>query len=195
MSMLKTNENRGNLIILSGPSAVGKGTVLRALLEEYDDVCYSVSATTRKPRKGEVNGVHYFFMSQDKFKESIENNEFIEWAKVHNNYYGTPRNYVEDTLKSGKDVILEIDIQGARQVADSFSEGVFVFLAPPSMEELKSRIYKRGTETEDVIQTRMSNATKELEEIDRYDYLIINDEVENAVNKLKSIIIAERCKI
>jgi guanylate kinase len=193
--MLKTNENRGNLIILSGPSAVGKGTVLRALLEEYDDVCYSVSATTRKPRKGEVNGVHYFFMSQDKFKESIENNEFIEWAKVHNNYYGTPRNYVEDTLKSGKDVILEIDIQGARQVADSFSEGVFVFLAPPSMEELKSRIYKRGTETEDVIQTRMSNATKELEEIDRYDYLIINDEVENAVNKLKSIIIAERCKI
>ncbi|OCL28145.1 guanylate kinase [Orenia metallireducens] len=193
--MLKTNENRGNLIILSGPSAVGKGTVLRALLEEYDDVCYSVSATTREPRKGEVNGVHYFFMSQDKFKESIENNEFIEWAKVHNNYYGTPRNYVEDTLKSGKDVILEIDIQGARQVADSFSEGVFVFLAPPSMEELKSRIYKRGTETEDVIQTRMSNATKELEEIDRYDYLIINDEVENAVNKLKSIIIAERCKI
>jgi len=193
--MLNNRENRGNLIILSGPSAVGKGTVLRALLEEYNDVCYSVSATTRKPREGEVDGVHYFFMSQDEFKDSIENDEFIEWAKVHNNYYGTPRHYVQETLKSGKDVILEIDIQGARQVAESFSEGVFVFLAPPSMEELKSRIYKRGTETEDVIQTRMSNATKELEEIDRYDYLIINDEVENAVNKLKSIIIAERCKI
>ncbi|PRX25089.1 guanylate kinase [Orenia metallireducens] len=195
MSMLNNRENRGNLIILSGPSAVGKGTVLRALLEEYDEVCYSVSATTREPREGEIDGVHYFFMSQDEFRASIKNDEFIEWAKVHNNYYGTPRNYVEETLKSGKDVILEIDIQGARQVAESFSEGVFVFLAPPSMEELKSRIYKRGTETEDAIQTRMSNATKELEEIDRYDYLIINDEVENAVDKLKSIIIAERCKI
>ncbi|WP_097018802.1 guanylate kinase [Orenia metallireducens] len=193
--MLNNRENRGNLIILSGPSAVGKGTVLRALLEEYDEVCYSVSATTREPREGEIDGVHYFFMSQDEFRASIKNDEFIEWAKVHNNYYGTPRNYVEETLKSGKDVILEIDIQGARQVAESFSEGVFVFLAPPSMEELKSRIYKRGTETEDAIQTRMSNATKELEEIDRYDYLIINDEVENAVDKLKSIIIAERCKI
>ncbi len=193
--MLKDIDTTGNLIILSGPSAVGKGTVLKALLEDYNNICYSVSATTRQPRLGEVDGKNYFFMSQLGFKKLIEEDEFIEWAEVHNNYYGTPRKYVQETLETGKDVILEIDIQGARQVKETFPEGVFVFLAPPSLEELKARIYKRGTETEAAIKTRMNNASKELEEIKSYDYLIINDQVDNAVNKLKSIIIAERCKI
>ncbi|TDX46749.1 guanylate kinase [Orenia marismortui] len=193
--MLNYKDKRGNLIILSGPSAVGKGTVLRALLKDYDDICYSVSATTRQPRQGELDGKDYFFMSLNKFKKLIKEDEFIEWAEVHNNYYGTPRSYVEETLATGKDVILEIDIQGAKQVKESFDEGIFVFLAPPSLEELKSRINKRGTETQEAINTRMKNATKEIEEINKYDYLIINDKVASAVDKLKSIIIAERCKL
>ncbi|WP_018247272.1 guanylate kinase [Orenia marismortui] len=193
--MLNYKDKRGNLIILSGPSAVGKGTVLRALLKDYDDICYSVSATTRQPRQGELDGKDYFFMSLNKFKKLIKEDEFIEWAEVHNNYYGTPKSYVEETLATGKDVILEIDIQGAKQVKESFDEGIFVFLAPPSLEELKSRINKRGTETQEAINTRMKNATKEIEEINKYDYLIINDKVASAVDKLKSIIIAERCKL
>ncbi|MCK8818217.1 guanylate kinase [Natroniella sulfidigena] len=186
---------RGNLIVLSGPSAVGKGTVLSFLLEEYDDICYSVSATTREPREGEEDGIDYFFMSTKKFKSLIKKNEFIEWAKVHNNYYGTPKKYVEETLASGRDVILEIDIQGAKQVKDSFAEGIFVFLAPPSLDELESRIYGRGTESEKAIETRLENASKELKQVEEYDYLIINDQVEKAVKKLKAIIVAEKCKV
>ncbi|WP_027340741.1 guanylate kinase [Halonatronum saccharophilum] len=193
--MLNSKNNKGNLIVLSGPSAVGKGTVLRSLLQDYNDISYSVSATTRKPREGEVDGIDYFFMSKDKFKNLVDDGEFIEWAKVHNNYYGTPKNYVKETLAKGKDVILEIDIQGAKQVRDNFSGGVFVFLAPPSLEDLKDRITKRGTESDSVIDLRMENATKELEEAKNYDYLIVNDEVDRAVDKLRSVIIAQRCMI
>ncbi len=192
---MKDKGLKGNLIVLSGPSGVGKGTVLRALLDDYRDICYSVSATTRKPRRGEVDGVDYFLISEEEFKELVEKNEFIEWAEVHNNYYGTPINYVEETLEKGNDVILEIDIQGARQIIDTYQEAVFVFLAPPSLEELKSRIYGRGTESEEVIKTRLNNANKELEEAERYDYLIVNDKLDQAIEKLKSVIIAERCRI
>ena len=186
---------KGNLIVLSGPSGVGKGTVLQALLKKYDNICYSISATTRAPREGEKDGVDYFFMDEKKFKTWIREDKFIEWAKVHNNYYGTPRSYVQETLASGKDVILEIDIQGAKQVKEKFAEGIFIFLAPPSLKELENRIYNRGTEKETEIETRLKNAKKELQEIKNYDYLLVNDIVKEAVEKLKSVIIANRCKI
>lgn len=187
--------NEGNLIVLSGPSGVGKGTVLKALLKKYDNICYSISATTRPPREDEKDGVDYFFMDEDKFKTWIKEDKFIEWAKVHNNYYGTPRSYVQETLASGKDVILEIDIQGAKQVKERCEDGIFIFLAPPSLEELENRIYNRGTEGEDDIQVRLKNAKKELQEIENYDYLVVNDIVKEAVERLKSVIIANRCKI
>ncbi|KXS43332.1 MULTISPECIES: guanylate kinase [unclassified Candidatus Frackibacter] len=186
---------KGKLIILSGPSAVGKGTVIEALMAEYQDIAYSISATTRKPRSGEKDGVDYFFLSEKEFKQKIKEDEFIEWAEVHGNYYGTPKDYVEDTMAKGQDVILEIDIQGAAQVKDKYAEEVFIFLAPPSLKELESRIHKRGTDSKEAIEVRMENATEEMEKAENYDYMIVNDKVEKAVEQLKAIIIAERCKI
>lgn len=193
--MKEQQDQRGNLIILSGPSGVGKGTVLSALMKDYDDIHYSVSATTRKPRVGEKNGDDYYFMSEDKFESLVEKDEFLEWAEVHNNYYGTPKKYVEENLDQGEDVILEIDIQGAQQIKDKYPDGVFIFLLPPSLEELKARIHHRGTETEEAIKTRMKNAEKEMNKVENYDYAVINEQIEEAINKLKAIIIAERCKI
>lgn len=191
--MLKSEE--GKLIILSGPSAVGKGTVITALMDEYQDISYSVSVTTRQPRVDEEDGVDYFFVSEAEFREMIDNDEFIEWAKVHENYYGTPKKYVEDTLAAGQDVILEIDIQGAVQVKKRYQQGVFIFLAPPSLEELEARIQKRGTDSQKAIEVRMENATEEMERAENYDYIVVNDEVDGAVERVKSIIIAERCKV
>ncbi|SJZ31007.1 guanylate kinase [Selenihalanaerobacter shriftii] len=186
---------KGKLLILSGPSAVGKGTVIDALMGKYQDIAYSISVTTRQPRPGERDGIDYFFVSKEKFSEMIENNELIEWAKVHGNYYGTPKSYVEETLNTEQDVILEIDIQGAAQVKEKYEYGVFVFLAPPSLKELESRIYKRGTDSQESIEVRMENASKEMKKVEDYDYIIVNDEIEKAVKKLKAIIIAERCKV
>ncbi|MGM0471364.1 MAG: guanylate kinase [Bacillota bacterium] len=190
-----TMYEEGKLIILSGPSAVGKGTVIEALMSEYQDISYSVSVTTRCPRPGEKDGVDYFFVSKDKFKEMIDCDEFIEWAKVHGNYYGTPRKYVQNRLANGQDVILEIDTQGANQVKKKCRQGVFIFLAPPSLEELESRIQKRGADSEQSIELRMENASEEMERAENYDYIVVNDQVSRAVKKLKSIIIAERCKV
>ena len=188
-------KQKGNLIILSGPSGVGKGTILKELLKDYVDICYSISTTTRQAREGEEDGVDYFFITEDKFKSLVQEDEFIEWAKVHNNYYGTPKKYVEKKLKQGQDVILEIDTQGAKQLKKDYDKGVFIFLAPPSLVELKNRLYKRGTESQAVIKTRLDNAKKELADIEQYDYLIVNDKIEQAVEELKSVIIAERCRI
>ena len=193
--MLKEQDMRGNLIVLSGPSGVGKGTILSALMDNYDDIHYSISATTRESRVGEEDGKDYYFMSENKFKSLVEKDEFLEWAQVHDNYYGTPKKYVEENLDKGEDVILEIDIQGAQQIKEKFPQGVFIFLLPPSLEELKSRIHHRGTETEEAIQTRMKNAKKEMNKVKNYDYAVVNDEIEEAINKLEAIIIAERCKV
>lgn len=186
---------RGKLFVLSGPSAVGKGTVLDALLKEVDDLRYSVSATTRKPRPGERNGIDYFFLSEDEFQARLEAGEFLEWAIVHGNYYGTPKEYVFKTLEDGEDVILEIDIQGAEQVKKASTEGVFIFLAPPSWEDLKDRIYNRGTEEYEAIDLRLNNAREEFKKMRDYDYVVVNDQVPRAVQKVKSIIIAERCRV
>ncbi|MBM7095824.1 guanylate kinase [Bacillus sp. H-16] len=187
-------KDRGLLIVLSGPSGVGKGTVCAALRNHDTDIQYSVSATTRTPREGEVDGVNYFFKPKEEFEAMIKNNQLLEWAKYVDNYYGTPRDYVEETLAQGKDVILEIEVQGALQVRESFSEGVFIFLMPPSLKELRSRLQGRGTETKDLIDSRMTVAKEEIEMMNKYDYVVENDEVELAVERIKSIVTAEHCK-
>ncbi|WP_153726579.1 guanylate kinase [Heliorestis convoluta] len=187
--------NRGVLIVISGPSGAGKGTLCRLLLEKEKDIKLSVSATTRLPRAGEVEGTHYFFMKKADFIQQINENAFLEWAQVYDNYYGTPRKQVEEFLSQGKNVLLEIDIQGALQVKKHYQEAALIFIAPPSLEELAKRIYGRGTDSKEVIQKRLRLASEELEYIDKYDYCIINDEVERATERLQAIVAAERSRI
>ncbi|MGM8214414.1 guanylate kinase [Bacillaceae bacterium W0354] len=187
-------DERGILFILSGPSGVGKGTVRKRLFEEDQDLLYSISVTTRQPREGEVDGVDYFFKSKEEVEQMIENNELIEYAEYVGNYYGTPRKYVEDSLAKGKDVFLEIEVKGAMQVRENFSEGVFIFLFPPSLEELKNRIITRGTETEDLVRNRLLEAKKEIDMMEAYDYVVVNDQVDEAVKRIQSIVISEHCK-
>ncbi|NOU68296.1 guanylate kinase [Paenibacillus sp. LMG 31461] len=185
---------RGILIVLSGPSGVGKGTVCAALRKVAPDIVYSVSATTRSPRQGEVDGVNYFFKTREQFQQLIETDEVLEWAEYVGNFYGTPRRFVEDTLRSGHDVILEIEVQGALQVKQKFDEGVFIFLLPPSLDELENRIVTRGTETDEVIRSRMSVAIDEIRLMEHYDYAIVNDHVDTACAKIQAILAAEHCK-
>ncbi|HHX68669.1 MAG: guanylate kinase [Miniphocaeibacter sp.] len=185
----------GFLLVLSGPSGVGKGTVCEALLKKRKDIKYSISATTRKKRPQEKNGENYYFLSLDEFKDKIEDGEFIEYAKVHGNYYGTPKSYVVDRIGEGDIVILEIDVQGALQVKENYPGAVYIFLLPPDMKELRNRIEKRATEDEETINLRMNNAKNELSFIDKYDYAVINDEIEKTVNKIECIIEAEKLKV
>ncbi|MBS5937686.1 guanylate kinase [Clostridium sartagoforme] len=187
--------NRGVLIVISGPSGAGKGTICKALLEKHKNIYLSVSATTRQPREGEVEGVNYYFLTKDDFEEKVRNNGFLEYANVHGNFYGTPKVNVEKMLEDGKDVILEIDIQGALQVKENFKEGVFIFILPPSMEELKQRIIKRGSETEESLMTRFKNAYKEINYVSKYNYAVVNDTLEVAVAKVEGIITAEKCRV
>lgn len=186
---------KGSLFVFSGPSGVGKGTVLENLLDNYKEVVYSISATTRPRREGEMDGEDYFFLSDEIFFEMVKENKFIEWAKVHDNYYGTPRDFVDKTLEDGKDIILEIDIQGAKMVRNNYPDAVYIFLSPPSMEELENRLNKRGTENEKNKAIRLRNAQIELREKEKYNYQIINDNLNEAVDKLRSILIAEKCRI
>lgn len=185
---------RGILFVLSGPSGVGKGTVNRSLRNQWDGLEFSISVTTRKPREGEEDGVDYFFKSREEFEKMIEQNELLEHAEYVGNYYGTPLQYVEQTLAEGKDVLLEIEVQGALQVRKLVPEGVFIFLAPPSLDELRNRIVGRGTETEELIDNRMKVAKEELEMMDHYDYVVENDEIQAACDRIKAISIAEHCK-
>ncbi|MCD1257907.1 guanylate kinase [Paenibacillus athensensis] len=185
---------RGILIVLSGPSGVGKGTVCAALRKMSPDIVYSVSATTRSPRQGEVEGVNYFFKSREQFQQLIEADEMLEWAEYVGNFYGTPRRFVEETLRAGHDVILEIEVQGALKVKQSFAEGVFIFLLPPSLDELQNRIVTRGTETDEIIRSRMSVAVDEIKLMEHYDYAIVNDRVETACAKIQAILTAEHCR-
>ncbi len=182
----------GILFVLSGPSGVGKGTVLDKLLEDYHDVKYSISATTRAPRAGEVDGEDYFFKTTEQFQKIEAENGFIESALVHNNYYGTPKEYVDQTLAKGEDIILEIDIQGARQVRKAYPDAIYIFLVPPSLEELGNRLDRRGSETPESKKIRLGNAQLELKEVHKYDYEILNDELERTVKRLKEIISKEK---
>ena len=185
---------KGLLIVLSGPSGVGKGTVCSSLRQEQEDIIYSVSATTRNPRAGELDGSNYFFKTKEEFEKMIQNNELLEWAEYVGNYYGTPRAFVEETLNKGKDIILEIEVQGALKVKETYPDGIFVFLMPPSFEELKNRIIHRGTENPESLLNRMNVAREELQMMRHYDYAVVNDEVEKAVKRIQSIIEAERLR-
>lgn len=187
--------NKGFLLVISGPSGVGKGTVLHDLMNTQNNLVYSVSATTRKKREGEIEGVSYFYKSHEDFEKMISEDKFLEYAHVHNNYYGTPREFVENKINEGKIVILEIDVQGALNVKKNTDNGVFIFLAPPSLQELKKRIVGRGTETDEDIKIRMTNARKELEYIKDYDYLVVNDHLNSAITSVNEIINAEKHRV
>ena len=187
---------RGLLIVLSGPSGVGKGTVRAAIfLKGEQKFVYSISATTRQPRTGETDGVDYFFKTREEFEQMIQNKQLLEYAEYVGNYYGTPLEYVENTLATGKDVFLEIDVQGAIQVRELMPEGVFIFLTPPDLNELESRIVNRGTDSDEVIAKRMKTAREELELMKYYDYSVVNDTVDNAVQKIEAIIQTEHLRI
>ncbi|MGX7348122.1 guanylate kinase [Aerococcus vaginalis] len=191
-------KSKGLLVVLSGPSGVGKGTVRKALFntkEGQDQFYYSVSATTRQPRAGEVDGKDYFFITKENFEEMINEERLLEYATYVDNYYGTPIDYVESMTEQGKDVFLEIEVQGALQVKRRMPEGVFIFLAPPNMRELESRIVNRGTDSSEVIAKRMDKARDELQLMTQYDYVVENDEVSRAVERILTIIKAEHLKV
>ncbi|RAI82874.1 guanylate kinase [Macrococcoides goetzii] len=188
-------KEKGLLIVLSGPSGVGKGTVRKAIFDDPEtDFEYSISMTTRNQRVGEVDGVDYFFKSKEEFEALIKDDAFIEYAEYVGNYYGTPVQYVRDTMDAGKDVFLEIEVQGARQVRKKFPEALFIFLAPPTLEHLEQRLIGRGTESQEVIQNRINEARKEVEMMNLYDYVVINDEVMEAKQKVQTIVEAEHLK-
>lgn len=185
---------RGKTFIVSGPSGVGKSTVLQALMERRKNVYFSVSATTREPRPGEVNGVHYHFLDVDTFRSWIAKDEFLEYAEYVGNFYGTPKRFVDDAMNRGLDVILDIEVQGAIQVTSKRSDAVRIFIAPPSWTELERRLTERGTDTLEKIQKRLLRAKVEFQTAHTYDYFVINDSAENAVEELNAIMTAEHCK-
>ena len=187
-------QEKGKLIVISGPSGAGKSTVVFKAIEGREDVCFSTSVTTRKPRPGEVDGREYFFVDPDRFKEMVENDELLEHAEYVANSYGTPRAYVEEKLEAGLNVLLDIEVQGARQVHEKMPDAVKVFIIPPSLETLEKRLKGRGTDTERAIEARLIRARQEYQEADFYDYLIINDDADKAAKELSAIILAEHCR-
>ena len=187
-------KDKGRLFVVSGPSGAGKSTVLTIALEDRVDTCFSTSVTTRAPRPGEVDGVDYFFIDHQRFYEMVKNNELLEHAEFVSNRYGTPKAYVIQKMEDGFNVILDIEVQGARQVNKKMPDAVKIFIVPPSIEELEHRLRGRGTDSEEAIKGRLTRARQEYLEADFYDYIIINDDVEKAANELTSIINAERCR-
>ncbi|MCC5894987.1 MAG: guanylate kinase [Alkalibacterium sp.] len=189
-------KDRGLLIVLSGPSGVGKGTVRKAIFDNYsNEFDYSISMTTRHKRDGEQEGIDYFFRTKEEFEQLIAEDGLLEFAEYVGNYYGTPLEYVNKTLDEGRDVFLEIEVQGALKVREKMPEGIFVFLSPPDLEELKSRIVNRGTDSDEMIEKRMHKAVEELKLIQYYDYVVENDTVENAARKIRNIIESEHLKV
>lgn len=185
----------GILFVISGPSGVGKGTIKDNLLPRLNNIKLSISATTRMPREGEVNGQDYFFLLAEQFSSMLDRGDFLEHAQVYTNMYGTPKQYVMENLQNGCDVLLEIDIQGAMQVKQKMPQGVFIFIEPPSIEELSRRICNRGKDSEESIARRLAACKEEMEHLRYYDYSVVNDDLEEAVNKVQAIIVAERCRI
>jgi len=193
--MIKT-KSRGLFIVISGPSGAGKGTVCQKLIKSNPNIWLSVSATTREKRPDEIDGENYFFITKDQFIDKIENGEFLEYAVVHNNqYYGTPKAKINEYLTKGRDVILEIDIKGALQIKEAFPNSLFIFILPPSMSELKKRLIKRGTESKEKMIERFKTSYKEINEITKYNYVVVNDNLNAAVKKVNAIMIAEKCRV
>ena len=185
----------GVLAVISGFSGAGKGTLMKALLEKYDNYALSISATTRNPREGEVDGREYFFVTEDRFKEMMEQDALIEYAQYVNHYYGTPKEYVLSQMEQGKDVLLEIEIQGALKVKERFPEAILIFVMPPNAEELKRRLIGRGTESMDVINARLRRAVEEAEGMDSYDYILINDEISSCTEQLHKMIEVQHSRV
>ncbi len=186
-------ENKGFLIVISGFSGVGKGTVVKRLVEDYK-YSLSVSATTRAPREGEVDGKDYYFKSVSDFQNLIDYNGFIEWAQYVDNYYGTPRKFVEEEMKAGHDVILEIEVQGAMHIKEQYPDALLIFVTAPSADVLRDRLKGRGTDSDEVIAKRLRRAKDEADDIDVYDYIVVNDELEECVKAVNSVIVANKCK-
>lgn len=186
---------QGILVVVSGFSGAGKGTLMKALLEKYHNYALSISATTRNPREGEQDGREYFFVTRDKFESMIEDGELIEYAQYVNNYYGTPRQYVFQQMADGRDVILEIEIQGALKIKERFPEALLLFVMPPSADELKHRLTSRGTETADVIAARLHRAEEEAVGINSYDYILVNDQIDTCVEEMHQLIQAQHNKV
>lgn len=191
--MKQTRE--GLLLVVSGPAGVGKGSINNALIKRNRDIRMSVSATTRAPRPGEINGVHYFFKTEEEFKKMIGEGAFLEYMRVFNtHYYGTPKSFVEQELHEGRSVLLEIDVQGAMHVKEAYPDAVLIFIAPPSMSELKNRLIGRGTESAESVERRFETAYRELNYIKKYDYVVVNDILDLAIARVEHIISAERCR-
>lgn len=191
---MKLNQ-KGLLIVISGPSGVGKGTVRRALFNQPNhELVYSVSMTTRKPRPGEVEGLDYYFVDRATFEQRIEDDKFLEWAEFVGNYYGTPKDKIEEQLAKGKEVVLEIEVDGALQVRKHVKDAVFIFIVPPGKQALYDRLQKRGTESDEIIKERVEKANKEFLLAHKYDYIVVNDDVDNAADRIMAIIRAEHAK-
>ncbi len=185
---------QGLLIVISGPSGAGKGTICQGLLQQNTALYLSVSCTTRAPRPGERHGINYHFVDKEEFQHMIDNDQLLEYARVYDNFYGTPRQYVTEKLEKGQDVILEIDIQGAMQIKEKYPRGILIFVAPPCLSVLKDRLINRGTDAQESIENRLKCVCDEISNTGNYDYLVINDTVENALDQVDAIIKAEKCR-
>ncbi len=195
MNIIKTN-GKGSLIVISGPTCAGKGTICRELLKKNNNIWRSISYTSRPIRGNEVDGVDYYFVTKEEFEKKINDGEMLEYAQVHyNDYYGTPKSHIKEKLDAGIDVILEIDIQGAIQIKEKVSEAIFIFILAPSMEEIKNRLIKRGFENNDQMIERFKTAYREINELTKYNYVVVNDDLDDAVRKVESIIISEKCRV
>ncbi len=195
MSKIIKQKERGSLIVVSGPSGCGKGTVIQEFLKNNKDAWLSISCTSRAPRPGDVPNETYFFISRDEFEEKISKNEFLEYAEYNGNYYGTPKEHIEEKLTKGIDVILEIEVQGALKVKELVPEAICIFIMPPSMKELKKRLVGRGTESKEKVLNRFKTAYQEINNVTNYNYVVTNDTVENAVNKIAAILLSETCRV
>lgn len=195
MSKIIKQKERGSLIVVSGPSGCGKGTVIQEFLKNHKDAWLSISCTSRDPRPGDVPNESYFFISREEFEEKIKNDEFLEYAEYNNNYYGTPKEHIEERLAKGIDVILEIEVQGALKVKELVPEAICIFIMPPSMKELKKRLVGRGTESKEKVLGRFKTAYQEINNVTRYNYVVTNDDVENAVAKMSAILLSEKCRV